>query len=166
MILKKTFKIMAIVLGIIGILVAGLCVYSFRIPEAIIILGCSILMMALPSVVYSMNGSHMTVAEKQVVKKENATKLNKNDTVLLTVKGRCRVMNDASEDCIMSIMESYVDFRGLKNEKILKITRNHITDVKTPNAHTLVIIANKSDECKFICNDVSLIQSAIQILNA
>lgn len=146
-------SVILIIIAIAGIAFSGFCVYNKQIPIAIAIFGCSIVLLSIPSM---LNSKDDDVSDNSAVAK-------KKDVFLGSFKGRCRVLDDSSIDCVMYVSTTRIDFKTPDGQNIIAILRSSIQRVDKPNQHTLLFVVNGGDY-RFISGDSHLVQDAYGLL--
>ena len=164
--------ILIIVVAIVGLVCGGLLIFNERVPEGLIVIGCSVILTALPSL---MKPAEPSVAE---IKSKPAKKVKKSDVVTVRdvenasilgkCAGRCRIDGGAGQECTVRVTETSVEF-VLTNDKMLtSALRTNISDVECVNSHTITMVTHSLDvskSIKFVSNDTSSLTFINQLLN-
>ena len=158
-------SILFIIVGIAGIAFAGLCLYNQQIPAAIIVLGCSVVMFAFPSMLNTSAVSTDADSDDEPVEPVKTKSATKNKGSLLgTYNGRCRTLDKVASDCTLQVSTTRVDFMSVKGEKLFGMLRSSIKNVSMPNSHTVVLTVESGDY-RFISNDANSVQHVYKLLN-
>ena len=158
-------SIVFMIVGVAGIAFAGWCLYNQQIPGALVIVGCSIVMFAFPSMLNGpAAGSDDSYVSKSVGSNKSASVGNSDKGVLIgTFNGRCRMPDKSSNDCTMQVSTTRLDFKARNGQKLFGMLRSSIKNIVMPNSHTIVLSVESGDY-RFISNDADDIQHAYKML--
>lgn len=153
------------IIAIAGIAVGGFCIFINKLPEGLIVIGCSVILSVLPSLLKpgSFDAADDSLDEDGPV--VFTAKEIKNAAVICSYVGRCRIGDAQSMDCTLRITETSVEFLTAKGKIIIAPLRMDIDNVEVVNCHTVVMTVKGDDKCKFVCNDTSAITSIHQVLS-
>lgn len=156
-------SILIVVISVIGSAFGLLLIFNSQVPEGLIVIGCSVILTALPSLMKPVEQSDVRVESKE----SDAITLSdvENASVLCKFAGRCRIGDMPSQDCTLLITEISVEFLSIKGKKIAALLRKNITSVKIVNSHTIVLNISDIGDYKFVCNDTNAIDFINQLLN-
>lgn len=143
-------RLVIIIAAVVNLVLGCLFILYRRIPESLIVIGCSVILTALPGLMNPV---------KQNADGDAADK----DFVKYSFVGRCKIGAGESKDCTVCITDSQVLFVS-KKDKLAVLSRENIDSVEVANSHTIVMNESTCGECKFICNDVTAIVQMQELL--
>lgn len=163
-------SILIIVIAIVGLVCGGLLIFNERVPEGLIVIGCSVILTALPSLMKPAEQSNSEVQPKSKTK----VKAKKSDTVtirdvenasiLCKCTGRCRIGDASGQECMLRITETSVEFLLMSGKMLASALRTNISDVKHANSHTLTMSMKNVGDVKFVSNDTGSLAFINQLL--
>ena len=158
--------IIVIVIAVIGLVFGGLLIFNERLPEGLIVIGCSAILTALPSLMTPAENTKAKTSQSEPKKSGNLTVRDVvNASILCTCVGRCRINDGAGSDCTLRVTETSLEFVAAKDKMIASPLRKNISEAKSTNSHTLILTDKNGKVYKFVSNDTNAIGFITQLFN-